>query len=395
MLDHTEHLRHRSGMDGDPFADILTLTSARCVRIGTLKAEGTWALRFPPPQKVKLTAVVKGTCWLAVDGERAPLQLQTGDVFMVPAERSYVLASDLKAPEIDGLALFTKATDNVGTIGDGKDFFAVGGHVALDADRGGLLADVLAPLIHIDASSSEASTIRWLLDQLVKEVTANRPGAVLASKHLAQLLFVQSIRSYLAASTPLTTGWLRALNDERIAPALRPMHGEPGRAWQLGELAKQLGMSRTTLPCASRLMPVSPLSRTCRTCECALRSKRCVKARRRSPSWPSPWATRRTAHSATRSNEEGSMGVYDRVGNDVSRRRYRAFVLEQGVHRRRAPRVRPDARDPGPDRRDGFVEPVLVAPRHDDDGAVLDELLRDRQADPLRAAGDNGDLSIE
>jgi hypothetical protein len=68
-------------MEGDPLADVLTLASARCVRIGTLKAGGTWALEFPPPQKIKLTAVVKGTCWLAVDGERAPLRMETGDVF--------------------------------------------------------------------------------------------------------------------------------------------------------------------------------------------------------------------------------------------------------------------------------------------------------------------------
>jgi len=233
-------------MEGDPLADVLTLASARCVRIGTLKAGGTWALKFPPPQKIKLTAVVKGTCWLAVDGERAPCRLETGDVFMVPAERSYMLASDLKASQLDGFALFTKATDGVGRVGDGKDFLAIGGHVALDPDRGGLLADVLPPLIHVDASSSEASTIRWLLDQLVKEVTVNRPGAVLASKQLAQLLFVQIIRFYLASSNTVTAGWLRAFNDERIAPALRLMHGEPGRAWRVGELAKQVGMSRTS-----------------------------------------------------------------------------------------------------------------------------------------------------
>jgi AraC-like DNA-binding protein len=233
-------------MDGDPLADVLTLASARCVRIGTLKAGGTWALKFPPPQKIKLTAIVKGACWFAVDGESAPLRLETGDVFMVPAERSYVLASDLNTPQLDGLALFTKATDNVGRVGDGNDFLAIGGHVALDADRGGLLADVLPPLIHIEANSSEASTIRWLLDQLVKEVTANRPAAVLASKQLAQLLFVQIVRFYLGASKSVTAGWLRALSDERIAPALRLMHGEPGRAWRLGELAKQVGMSRTS-----------------------------------------------------------------------------------------------------------------------------------------------------
>ena len=152
-------------MEGDPLADILTLASAHCVRIGRLKAGGTWALRFPPPQKIKLTAIVKGACWLAVDGAGAPLRLETGDVFVVPAERSFVLASDLKARQLDGLELFTKAADNVGKVGVGNDFFAIGGHVALDPDRGGVLAEVLPPLIHVDGSSSEASTIRWLLDQ--------------------------------------------------------------------------------------------------------------------------------------------------------------------------------------------------------------------------------------
>ena len=116
-------------IEGDPLTDVLTLASARCVRIGSLKAGGAWALKFPPPQKIKLTAVVKGTCWVPVDGERA-LRLETGDVFVVPAERSYVLASDLKASQIDGLALFTRATDNIATVGDGQDFFAIGGHVS-------------------------------------------------------------------------------------------------------------------------------------------------------------------------------------------------------------------------------------------------------------------------
>jgi hypothetical protein len=124
-------------MEGDPLADILTLASARCVRIGTLRALGTWALRFPPPQKIKLTAVVKGACWLAVDREGVPVRLETGDVFVVPAERPFVLASDLKARPLDGLELFTKATDNVGKVRDGNDFLAIGGHVALDPDRGG------------------------------------------------------------------------------------------------------------------------------------------------------------------------------------------------------------------------------------------------------------------
>ena len=233
-------------MKGDPLTDILTLASARCVEVGILVAGGSWALRFPPPKKIKFVAVVKGDCWLRLEGQVAPLRVKTGDVFVLPTQRAFVLAGDLNSPQIDGLKLFAGATDKIAAVGDGDDFFAVGAHIALDPKRGGLLSEVLPPLLHVGSDSSEASAMRWLLDQLVKEVVADRPGAVLASKQLAQLLCVQVIRSYLEASGPHLVGWIKALGDERIAPALRLMHREPARAWQVGELAKEVAMSRTS-----------------------------------------------------------------------------------------------------------------------------------------------------
>ncbi|MFM0347852.1 AraC family transcriptional regulator [Paraburkholderia sp. RL17-347-BIC-D] len=233
-------------MQDDPLTDILTLTSARCVEVGSLAAGGSWALRFPPPNKIKLVAVVKGDCWLRLDGQAAALRVKTGDVFVLPAKSVFVLAGDLNAPQFDGLGVFADATAGMATAGIGDDFFAVGAHIALDPQRGKLLSEVLPPLIHIGSDSSEASAMRWLLDQLVNEVAADRPGAMLASRQLAQLLCVQFVRSYLEASGPDVVGWIRALGDERIAPALRLMHGEPGRAWQLSELAKEVAMSRTS-----------------------------------------------------------------------------------------------------------------------------------------------------
>jgi AraC-like DNA-binding protein len=44
----------------------------------------------------------------------------------------------------------------------------------------------------------------------------------------------------------MPAGWLRALADPRIAPALRLMHSDPGRDWHLEELAKASAMSLTT-----------------------------------------------------------------------------------------------------------------------------------------------------
>lgn len=244
-LQSNKYLRHHSGMKGDPLTDIVTLTSARCVDVGILVAGGSWALQFPPPNKIKFVAALKGNCWLTIEDE-TPLHVKTGDVFVLLAERAFVMAGDLNAPKTDGLEVFSGATDKIGHIGAGDDFFAVGAHIALDPERGRLLSEVLPPLIHLENSSPEASAMRWLLEQLVKEVSDDRLGALLASKQLAQLLCVQIIRSCLEGSIPETAGWLRALNDERIAAALRLLHREPERAWRVAELAKEVAMSRTS-----------------------------------------------------------------------------------------------------------------------------------------------------
>ncbi|MET0504354.1 MAG: AraC family transcriptional regulator, partial [Luteibacter sp.] len=111
---------------------------------------------------------------------------------------------------------------------------------------GPMLLNALPPWIHLRASSPQAPVFRWLLDQLVEERAAAQPGVQVVSAQLAQLLFVQILRARVQDSAPLDAGWLRALGDPRIAPALRAMHAEPARPWHLEDLASTCAMSRTT-----------------------------------------------------------------------------------------------------------------------------------------------------
>jgi AraC-like DNA-binding protein len=53
------------------------------------------------------------------------------------------------------------------------------------------------------------------------------------------------LRAYVEQA-PLPPGWLQALTDERLRPALTLMHAEPGRPWRLDELARAAAMSRTS-----------------------------------------------------------------------------------------------------------------------------------------------------
>ncbi len=132
------------------------------------------------------------------------------------------------------------------TIGDGSEVLLLAGGVTLDPRRRPR-AGRASPFLHVRATAPQAAPIRWLIEQLLAEQTARgAPGAFLSASMLAQLLFVQILRAHLATAPRLPAGWLRALRDERLAAALRLLHGEPARDWKLEELARAAAMSRTT-----------------------------------------------------------------------------------------------------------------------------------------------------
>lgn len=233
-------------MTHDPFSEILALTNAETVVSGGFVAGGTWAIRFPEMEKIKFSAIVRGHCWLYIHGEQAPVRAEAGDVFLLSAHQSFVLASDAAATPTDAASVFASGAVKMGKLGDGDEYMQIGGFVRLDPINGGLLADVLPPLIHVHASAPQAAVLHWLIEQLVHEQVAELPGASLVSAQLAQMMFVQIVRAYLDTSGSLEAGVLRALSDPLIAPALRLMHSDPGRSWHLKELAQATAMSRTT-----------------------------------------------------------------------------------------------------------------------------------------------------
>lgn len=216
-----------------------------------MSAEAPWSFRMPPPTVIKFFAVSRGTCWLIIeeDGDSSfhsePIKLAEGDALLYSMKRNYTLCSDPSVPPVDVDKSQIPDTTRI-QIGSGKDFEMVGCHAYLDRTSGFSIADVLPELIHIKSNSKQAPILKWLLDQLVQERASGLPGSTAASAQLAHLVFIQILRAYLDSAEPISAGWLRAMSDQRLQPALRLMHNEPGRNWTLAELAKEATMSRTT-----------------------------------------------------------------------------------------------------------------------------------------------------
>lgn len=228
----------------DALSEILQLVEARTFVSGRMVAGGDWAVRFPPPDKIKFTAMLTGGCWLEMDGLLAPVWLDAGDVIAVNGRLAFTLTSRPGRSPVEAASLFR--LDGEAQAGDGSDVSLIGGHVAVEARRGEALVDVLPPLIHVRGASPGAARLRWLLDGLAVETGSTRPGADLAASHLAQLMFLELLRAHLVqAVAGSATGWLAALADPRLAPALRLIHGDPSRLVTLDELAAACAMSRT------------------------------------------------------------------------------------------------------------------------------------------------------
>jgi AraC-like DNA-binding protein len=60
------------------------------------------------------------------------------------------------------------------------------------------------------------------------------------------MMLVQALRLHLDDVAMLGTGWFFALGDKRLADAISAMHADPGRRWNLRDLGRAAGMSRSS-----------------------------------------------------------------------------------------------------------------------------------------------------
>ncbi|MET0505621.1 MAG: AraC family transcriptional regulator [Luteibacter sp.] len=253
-------------MSDDPISQVLRLADVQSVMSGGFLAGGDWAIHFPPPDRIKFFATVRGSCWLRVDGDREAIFLDAGDVVLLTAPRGFTMGSDTGVPPIEAKTLFAgMGRPELRPVGEGGDTLHIGGHVRLNPAYASMLTEAFPPLIHVRGNAAEASTMRWILDRLVEECGGDLPGTGLATTQLAHLLFVQVLRAHLGSGGDLPAGWLRAAADPRLGPVLRLMHAEPAREWRLEQLARAAAMSRTVFAtqfkAAAGVAPLTYLAR--------------------------------------------------------------------------------------------------------------------------------------
>ena len=199
-----------------------------------------------------------------------PAPLGTGDLIMMPHGHSHTLQSDLSAKTV-------KFTDlMVGKPLRKPEVMRCGGGGAvtsiacglLSFDRGEihpLLAE-LPPLIHIKGNDHGARDWLETTSRLISdEIRTDRIGTAALFDRLGGVLFIQVIRSYVESLPTNQAGWLGALRDPRIGDSLKLIHDRPAHTWSIGELARNVGMSRSAFANRFKLLvdetPIQYLTR--------------------------------------------------------------------------------------------------------------------------------------
>ncbi|MFD6286840.1 AraC family transcriptional regulator [Streptomyces sp. NPDC060205] len=229
----------------DPVADAIGLLRPRTVIGPSLRAAGTWALRFDTFLHVRIGGLVHGTCWLILEGHE-PVLLHEGDTFMMGNPPPYVLASTLDASPRPAKQVLAGAADGFVRIGpeSEENLYLCVGHIAFDDRNAALLTDLLPPLVIVRVDDPHGGRLAQLIDLLATEVGLTAAGGPLVQNHLAQILLVHMLRAH-AARTERPTGWLGALNEDGIGSALRALHADVAHSWSLQELARISNMSRS------------------------------------------------------------------------------------------------------------------------------------------------------
>jgi AraC-like DNA-binding protein len=235
----------------DPLGEALHLLRMAGIFYCRTEATAPWALEMPAfADCLSFHVVTDGGCWLSVDGAE-PLYLRAGELALVPHGRGHRLYSQpgvTYAPRVDQLPqdLISEHYSILRHGGGGPPSTLVCGIVSFHDPAAQHLVRLLPPVIRTDGGAAPSAT--WIGDTLrlmAAEVRHLRPGGEAVTTRLADILVIQAIRAWIESDPAARTGWLGALQDQQIGPAIVAVHRNPGHPWTVASLANQAAMSRS------------------------------------------------------------------------------------------------------------------------------------------------------
>jgi AraC-like DNA-binding protein len=186
------------------------------------------------------------------EDDAKPETLIAGDVVIFPQGDAHRMASGLGVPAASGGRrldeVLSRRPRQLAYGGGGRATKLVCGYLACDARLARMLLAGLPPLVKVNVRGSNAGA--WLeasLRYALAEARSPRPGGMGVLAKLAEVLFIEVLRLYMADQGAARTGWLAGVSDRIVGAALNALHKDPAHPWTLEELARTCATSRSVL----------------------------------------------------------------------------------------------------------------------------------------------------
>ncbi|WP_437524081.1 AraC family transcriptional regulator [Sorangium sp. So ce726] len=232
----------------DVLTEALRSVQLRSQIYGRLELKAPWGMRIDAHDATTFYALSRGGCVLDAGGRR--LTLAPGDVVFLRAGLAHTVRDRPGSRAVSPEVVYAQRGGRCGGIvhygGDGAPTTIVAGGLRFTDARLNPLLSSLPELIHVQGDGGVAT--RWIestLQFVAAEMDAELPGYELVAGRLADVLFVQALRTHVAGVTRGQPGWLRALWDPTLGVALQRMHERPADPWTVEALARVAGVSRS------------------------------------------------------------------------------------------------------------------------------------------------------
>jgi AraC-like DNA-binding protein len=184
------------------------------------------------------------------DGER--VTLEAGDIVVFPHGHPHILANGSPRSIQDGEkelhAIMSQGLKIARLGGGGEMTRFICGYMACEPRMSQMMLAGLPPIFKVNIR--EDASGRWIEQSIrfsVDEAGPARPGGEAVLAKLSEVLFVETLRRYVAQWPEGRTGWLAGARDPEVGRALALMHSRPAHPWTLADLAKEAGISRSVL----------------------------------------------------------------------------------------------------------------------------------------------------
>ena len=261
----------------DAFSEILTAVKLKGAMFFRAEFSSPWGVSSPTsselapalspgaPHLVIYHLVIEGKAIARTQGGKT-LELESGDIVIFPHGDPHELRSDAKAQADLTPAIIKKMMAHdlrpLRAGGGGQNTNFVCGYMACDPFLCGPILEGLPAILKVNIRTDRSG--QWLENSilhLVEEAASDQAGSDAMLAKLSEALFVETLRRYMASLPDEQTGWLAGARDPIVGKSLAILHSRVKHPWTIADLAKEVGLSRSSLvERFSRFLSVPPMT---------------------------------------------------------------------------------------------------------------------------------------